>query len=527
LLHKHAPHRARDMSKIPYVVRRGDTLYFRIRVPAKLQAVIERKEIIQTLQTQDRQEAIPIALRVASEIKIIFNNLSKDMTDIKHKRHLEVLREKLKVRDVIHQEETERLEFTHKAEALRIERETTLRAENDLLKGALLSHANQIPVTLTRESKVKLKTPVLSTVLAEYEKKHFSHLTKRNREKYVTSFKMLNEFLGDEYVGDIKHFKMSQVFRKIERLPPNWGRREFSSMSIKQIIENNEGAGLHKSSFDGYKSPVSQFVAWAKEEYEGAFANVAVRDIKYKGTRESGEEGQRAFKSEELDKLFRCKEMKAYCGSSKDVGKFWLPVIALYTGMRVNEICQLNPFTDILDVGGIWCFLISDATEAAPDIEKSVKSGTERQVPIHSKLIELGLFDYTNGLQKAGFKRMFPLDTPHSNRAGGNTARNFRRFLEDVGLRDDAVNKKIVGMHAFRHTVITEACKSDFIRDMLSVVGHEDKVRDGRGDLLPPVTKRYIDNDVLKIAPSVKKEAIEKLTFDIDFYKPVKPVFKK
>jgi len=58
------------MSKIPYVIRRGDTLYFRIRVPAKLQATIQKKEIIQTLQTQDRFKAIPIALRFASEVKI-------------------------------------------------------------------------------------------------------------------------------------------------------------------------------------------------------------------------------------------------------------------------------------------------------------------------------------------------------------------------------------------------------------------------------------------------------------------------
>jgi len=107
------------MSKIPYVVRRGDVLYFRIRIPAKLQPVLQKKEIIRTLQTQNRKEAIPTALLLASEAKTIFNELNKDMTDIKHKRHIESLRQKLRVGDMLHQEEVEKLELEHMSEKRR------------------------------------------------------------------------------------------------------------------------------------------------------------------------------------------------------------------------------------------------------------------------------------------------------------------------------------------------------------------------------------------------------------------------
>ncbi len=50
-----------------------------IRVPVSLHSVIQRAEIVQTLGTQNRQEAIPTALELASKAKTVFNKLSRDM----------------------------------------------------------------------------------------------------------------------------------------------------------------------------------------------------------------------------------------------------------------------------------------------------------------------------------------------------------------------------------------------------------------------------------------------------------------
>lgn len=265
-------------------------------------------------------------------------------------------------------------------------------------------------------------------------------------------------------------------------------------------------------------------VTWAKTKYRRAFDGVSVADIQYKGSRAKSESGQRSFRPDELDKLFKCQMMEKYCNDGSQVHKFWLPVIGLYTGMRVNEICQINPFTDILEKDGTWYFWINDETEGADGVVKSVKNGMAREVPIHSKLIELGLLEYVDELKNKGYKRMFPHDSVN-NKAGDNTARNFRRYLESVLLRDESKNKKILGMHAFRKTIVTQAFKNEFINDLLCIIGHEEDVRDESGKLLPNVTKLYIDNDALEVPLSVKKETIEKVKFDIDFYKPAKPIF--
>jgi len=405
----------------------------------------------------------------------------------------------------------------------------SLKTENDFLKGVVDSNvliANN-GIEKEYEAAREVKLPTVTEAIGKFKKLKLEAMKLRTRQKYETSLNMLAVFHGDKSMSDANQFQMNKMFSKVERLPPDWKRNpKFKSMTITQVIEQNKGEGLHLESFGGYKSPISQFVKWAKKAYDGAFDGVIIADIEYDGGRRKGEDGQRSFNNPELIKLFACKEMKSYCGSGKSVGRFWLPVIGLYTGMRVNEICQLNPFTDILNEDGIWYFLISSETDGADDIDKSVKSGTSRKVPIHSKLIELGLFGYTDALKKAGYRRMFPLDAAHKNGASGNTARGFRRFIETVGLRDEGVNNRIVGMHAFRHTIITKAYKEGFIKNILPVIGHEDKVRDEEGIMLAKQTVGYIDADAMKNSLLDKKEAIEKVVFDIEFYKPVKPIFR-
>ena len=241
------------MSKIPYVIRRGDTLYFRIRVPAKLQATIQKKEIIQTLQTQDRFKAIPIALRFASEVKIIFNSMSKDMTDIRHKRHIEALRERLKVKEVIHAEEVEQAKVESSREIKRVERETALKVENATLKMILLNGGQSVTPQV-EEVKDKLKTPKLSFVIDLYKKE--CGLGEATLKKYENTFSVLLELMGDIPVSRIDNFDMLQFFVDVCNLPnrmPNREQREKRGLKLRGLISDNDGDCIHLKTFRGQK----------------------------------------------------------------------------------------------------------------------------------------------------------------------------------------------------------------------------------------------------------------------------------
>ncbi|MGZ8213722.1 MAG: hypothetical protein ACXWTP_04405 [Methylosarcina sp.] len=54
------------------------------------------------------------------------------------------------------------------------------------------------------------------------------------------------------------------------------------------------------------------------------------------------------MKLDELQTLFGHEKMKRYAANPKNAHYYWLPLIGLYTGARINEICQLNLAADVI-----------------------------------------------------------------------------------------------------------------------------------------------------------------------------------
>ena len=75
---------------------------------------------------------------------------------------------------------------------------------------------------------------------------------------------------------------------------------------------------------------------------------------------------------------------------------FWIPLIAMHTGARRNELCQLTP-EDIIGYKGVPSFRIADDAGA----DKTMKTGASvRIVPIHSNLIRAGFLIYVERNKK-------------------------------------------------------------------------------------------------------------------------------
>ena len=73
--------------------------------------------------------------------------------------------------------------------------------------------------------------------------------------------------------------------------------------------------------------------------------------------------------------------------------RYWVPLIALHTGMRLNEICQLDT-ADIREIESVPCFMVSEASLSG-EKDKSLKTGaSERLIPLHPVLIECGILAF-------------------------------------------------------------------------------------------------------------------------------------
>jgi integrase len=144
---------------------------------------------------------------------------------------------------------------------------------------------------------------------------------------------------------------------------------------------------------------------------------------------------------------------------------FWLPLIALYTGARLEELAQLRRGDITLEDPMGWYFEISDEDEGA-----SVKTASgRRRVPIHRELHKFGFMEYVNSLKCKPDDFVFAGLKPDANHTrSGNFSKWFGRYKLRLGF----VDKRKV-FHSFRHGFL-DACRecsiSTEIRDVL--VGH-------------------------------------------------------
>jgi len=184
--------------------------------------------------------------------------------------------------------------------------------------------------------------------------------------------------------------------------------------------------------------------------------------------RERADKKRDTFSKKDLEKLF-CLSPEYGQDTHKHAHNFWIPLIGLYTGARLDEICQLLK-TDIIEKYGYWCLDIME--HDAPDL-KSVKQGERRIVPLHPFLIkDLRFINYVLSIDE-GETRVFPKLIRVNNRWGHAFGQWFGKFKKRCGI--EAPPRKKV-FHSFRHTLI-DFCKQNDIEEKHTgeFVGHRNR----------------------------------------------------
>lgn len=145
---------------------------------------------------------------------------------------------------------------------------------------------------------------------------------------------------------------------------------------------------------------------------------------------------------------------------AKGAAGFFMPLLALFTGCREEEIAQLRA-EDVLQMQGTWVLRVCDYGQA-----QQVKTGAAiRIIPVHEALIATGFIAYVDGVRTAGEERVFPLLKPGCRgRFSDAYSKFFNRYLDlKVGITDSAYD-----FHSFRHT----------FRSQLRICGVEEEVAD-------------------------------------------------
>ncbi|WP_312854598.1 DUF6538 domain-containing protein [Paludibacterium denitrificans] len=188
-------------------------------------------------------------------------------------------------------------------------------------------------------------------------------------------------------------------------------------------------------------------------------------------------------------------------GRSKPLGEavFWIPLLALFTGARQNELCQLEK-ADVVDYGDGRYYLSINMENG-----KKLKMGRKnvRSVPIHHELIRLGFLDYV--AKQADDGMLFPELTRDER---GKTNEQFSKWFNGA-LKDWGIKRAGINFHSFRHTfkdICRECGIDEAVHDALT--GHRTTASVGRqygsGQYpLPPLFKA-MEHFTVRVSISVE-----------------------
>jgi len=181
-----------------------------------------------------------------------------------------------------------------------------------------------------------------------------------------------------------------------------------------------------------------------------------------KAAKKSQRDQRNPFSKEQLQKLFSsplytgCKSLsRCHIPGTlipRDSHKYWVPLIGLCTGMRVQEILQLY-LEDVYEKDGIS---VLDLNKNQTD--KSLKTPqSKRLVPIHKKLIELGFLNFVNDKRTTNTSpRLFEDAKLASDKTYSSTfSKWFSRYLKNLGIKTDKTS-----FHSLRHNM------KDFFRQI-------------------------------------------------------------
>jgi integrase len=279
------------------------------------------------------------------------------------------------------------------------------------------------------------------------------------------------------------------------------GDRPIGSLAVEHLRTFKAKILADGSSF-GTKAKklgrVKSFLNWARDEQQLTGVSTAILQL---SSRQNEGAHYEPFSDDDLKKLFHS---PAYRDQSfAKAYEFWLPLLGLYTGARINELAQLH-LDDISKLDGVPVLSINDEGD-----KRTKTPASSRKVPIHPRLIEAGFLQYHELVSAEGWQRLFPELTRSSipkNGYGKEPGKFFTKYRRAQGVSLDADRKKV--FHSFRTTANSMLRFAEVPQERRErLIGHESEGTNN---------KVYRPDDLDRMFPIARLLAdLEKLDFGL------------
>jgi len=345
--------------------------------------------------------------------------------------------------------------------------------------------------------------------LADYKRTH-RRISPKRMKKAEVAIEFIKEYFGSE--TDIRLIIRAQCreFRdRLNEMPSNM-RKHYPdrNMTLAEIITaaKRDGKAIMKyETQESYIRPLFNLMKWAEAEQH--ISSNPAEDLHSLAEREPAKESRDPFTIEDLKKIFDAplfrgcqNDAEGYAkpGDARPKGKrFWIIVIALYSGMRLNEICQL----DIADIR------VSPKGNLFFDINKEEgkrikNSRSKREVPVHPILLRMGFKTFLQIRKASGDRKLFP--SLKISRDGYLSERMSRWFNEGL-LKSVGIKTKKLVFHSLRHNVKDAMRAAEIPLDIQDEIGGWRTIK----GVSQNYGKGYLADKLLKYVSKIEYEGLD------------------
>ena len=237
------------------------------------------------------------------------------------------------------------------------------------------------------------------------------------RQSYETTRSVVVDILGVATpVSSLARADVRTLIDALRVLPKN-AVKIFPKLTLRQAAAhgraNPKVERISTANANAYLSNFSTFLNWCVGE------ELVVRNPA-RGLRLPDEVAPRdkrhPFSAEQLKLIFHaplftgCEDGdRGYAAKGHERPKnarYWVPLIAMHTGMRLNEICQLDS-TDIRTIDEMNCIAVTRKSLNGTTDKVLKTAASERIIPLHPKLLDLGLVAFAADKRREGQTKLF------------------------------------------------------------------------------------------------------------------------
>lgn len=331
-----------------------------------------------------------------------------------------------------------------------------------------------------------VKKYTLGELIEAFTAHHMGGSQKKTFLHYQTPIRLLEDVFGKKVsLQSIGPQEMGKFFDFLQKAPVS-ARKRYPNLGLLAAIQAAEKKGdkrlmAPKTLENYYRLSVALFNFAV--EMKMMDSNPASNRVFRKRFEIDDEDkvSRALFNITELNTLFRaplftgCQDDEAGCmlpgPNVPKRGRYWLPLLGLFHGLRSNEACQL--YSDDVkfeeDTWFLWIRRGLDDGTQSPD-KKLKNSSSKRRVPIHNELIRMGFLNFVNQRKADTISpRLFPeLPIDKQGSYSGPFSKFFSRFLAK------AVPTATATFHSLRHSWRTALQHADVnVADVEALGGWE------------------------------------------------------